>query len=131
MGAVEQFMREGYAFPCACCKKLWRNKAKGLDQCEAAQLGERCGGPVAGMSFPLYEGPLSLHAMATRCMRCGEPASEAVDSWDTPLRFVGICKRCAPMLDDRLVPVDSVVRGRVVTQALSWPNGPKVKDRER
>lgn len=122
-------MGEGYAFPCACCKKLWRNRAKGIDGCEAAQLGERCGGPLVGMSFPLYEGPLTPQTIATTCMRCGDPADEAVDSWDTPGRFVGVCKKHAPMLDDRMVPVGRISHPRQLKQALSWPRGPKVKDR--
>ena len=75
------------------------------------------------MSFPLYEGPLTLHAMATRCMRCGDAAEEAVDSWDTPGRFVGICKKHLPILDDRLVPVDNIERDRPILQALNWPQG--------
>jgi len=90
---VQRLLREGFAFPCACCQKLWRAKAKGFDQCEVAFMpGQDCGGPMSGMSFPLYEGPLTPTILATRCFRCGEQAVEAVSSRHQPTRFVGACK---------------------------------------
>ena len=103
---VREALREGYAFTCAMCQKLWWAKAKGLDKrigCQAAVLGQSCGGPMAGMSFPLYEGPLTESALATSCFRCGQPADEAVTSRLNPTRFIGVCKRHLPTLD-RLVP---------------------------
>jgi hypothetical protein len=101
---VQQLLREGFAFPCACCKRLWRAKAQGHDVCEVAFMpGKDCGGPMAGMSFPLYEGPLTPASLATRCIRCGEPAVEAVTSRQQPQRFVGACKKHLPIFD-RVVP---------------------------
>jgi hypothetical protein len=105
---VQKFLREGFAFPCACCKRLWRAKAQGFDQCEVAFMpGKDCGGPMAGMSFPLYEGPLTITSLATRCFRCGERAVEAVTSRKNPDRYVGACKVHVPTLD-RLVPVEDL-----------------------
>lgn len=103
---VAELLAKGYAFPCACCKKLWRAHERGAEACEAAMGGQDCGGPVAGMSFPLYEGPLTTASLATRCCFCGEPAVEAVTSTQQPTRFVGICKRHLPTID-RLVVADA------------------------
>jgi len=103
---VQRFLREGFAFPCACCKRLWRAKAKGFDMCEVAFMpGKDCGGPMAGMSFPMYEGPLTITSLATMCFRCGAPAVEAVTSRQQPDRFVGVCKKHLPSLE-RLIPVE-------------------------
>lgn len=54
---------------------------------------------MAGMSFPLYEGPLTLQSLATSCFRCGRQAAEAVTSAQQPERFVGICKKHLPMIE--------------------------------
>jgi hypothetical protein len=103
--AVRKFLREGFAFPCACCKRLWRAKAQGFDTCEVAFMpGKDCGGPMAGMSFPMYEGPLTISSLATMCFRCGNPAVEAVSSRQQPTRLIGACKKHVPTLD-RLVPM--------------------------
>lgn len=107
---VQKLLREGYAFPCAFCKKLWKAKAKGFDECVVAFMPEKsCGGPIAGMSFPMYEGPLSITALATRCFRCGEPAVEAVTSRLQPTRYIGVCKKHLLLLE-RLVPVDDSLK---------------------
>ena len=112
MSKVKLLMAEGFAFPCACCQKLWRAKSRGLDVCEVA-LGELdCGGPVSGMSFPLYEGPLTPQSIGTTCFVCGERAAEAVTTPAQPEAFVGICKRHLPVLDKMVVKLDLHVRRR-------------------
>jgi hypothetical protein len=109
---AKKFMAQGYAFPCACCAKLWRAMARGMETCEAVFGNQDCGGPVSGMSYPLYEGPLSESALATYCCFCGERAAEAVTSVCQPTRFVGICSRHAPTID-RLVVATELSRRRV------------------
>ena len=103
---VKLLMAQGFAFPCACCKKLWRAKARGMDACEAALSSQDCGGPLSGMSFPLYEGPLTAQTIATRCFFCGEPAVEAVTTPAQPTTFVGVCKKHVPGLDRLVVESD-------------------------
>lgn len=103
---VKRFLAKGYAFPCACCEKLWSAQARGMDACEAALSGQDCGGPIAGMSFPLYQGPLTIQSLATRCFICGEPADEAVTTPAQQERFVGVCKRHVPTLDRLVVDED-------------------------
>ena len=108
--AVQEALAEGYAFPCACCKKLWRAKAVGYrGGCEAQMKGEECSGPVSGRAFPLYEGPLTLATLASHCFRCGDgPLSgsrgdKVIEMPSDPGRQLGLCKRHLPMLD-RMVP---------------------------
>lgn len=110
-GPVAEFLAKGFTFPCACCLKLWRAQARGVEACEAAMSGKDCGGPVAGMSYPLYEGPLNDAALATHCFICGERAAEAVTSVSQPTRFIGICAKHAPAID-RLVVASDLVRKR-------------------
>jgi hypothetical protein len=80
-----------------------------MDACEAALTGLDCGGPVAGMSFPLYEGPLTLDGIARHCCFCGGPAVEAVTSQKQPTRFVGLCRKHLPAIE-RLVVVSELTR---------------------
>lgn len=77
-----------------------------MDACEASLSSQDCGGPISGMSFPLYEGPLSLAQLATLCMRCGRPATRVASSQAQPERFIGICDFHAPMLDGLVVAED-------------------------
>jgi hypothetical protein len=106
---VARALMEGYAFPCACCRKLWRARDRGSDVCEAGLTNQACGGPVIGLAFPLYEGPLTPQALATLCFRCGKPASKFIETQSSPGRYLGLCKRHEPLLN-RIVPVDDLVR---------------------
>lgn len=92
----------GFAFPCSMCVKLWRMMDRGQTQCEAAVNNQRCDGPVAGGSFPKYEGPMGRKGIANHCVRCGKPIDP--HNKDRRVRVedggeVGICKRHLPMLD--------------------------------
>lgn len=108
---VEQLLKEGFAFPCACCKRLWRAKSKGLDSCgPLLPPGKVCAGPMGGYSFPHYEGPLTRAAIAMKCFRCGDPAHEAVSSVNNPDALVGACKGHLVTLE-RLIPVERLSRG--------------------
>lgn len=105
---VQQLLMEGYAYPCACCKKMWIAKARGYSQCHDAFVrGIDCGGPMSGMSFPRYDGPLTVTHLATHCFRCGETAVEAVSSRLNPDRLIGVCKKHLPTLD-RLIPSEDL-----------------------
>jgi len=106
MSNVKQFLAEGFAFPCACCHSLWRAKAKGMDVCEAALSSKDCGGPMSGMSFPLYEGPLTPQSIATTCFFCGDRAAKTVTTNAQPTTYVGVCKRHLPTLDRLVVERD-------------------------
>jgi len=90
---VKKALSMGFAFPCACCKKLWWGFERGLDRCKAAVEGQDCGGPVVDQAFPLYEGPLTRHSIANMCFRCGKNADEA---FVTPTGWVGTCKYHSP-----------------------------------
>jgi len=104
---IKALLRQGYAFPCSYCKRMWAARERGLNSCrEMLPRGAECGGPIGGYSFPLYEGPLTRSAIALHCFRCGEPAKEAVSSIHNPDVLVGVCAAHALMLE-RLVPEGS------------------------
>lgn len=103
---IGRLMAEGFAFPCACCKRLWAAKTNGLDSCKPMlPPNADCAGPIGGYSFPLYEGPLTRTAIALNCFRCGKPAAEAVSSTNNPETLVGVCADHVLMLE-RLVTED-------------------------
>ncbi len=106
-------MAQGYAFPCSMCEKLHRAQDLGFAQCMAGVEGKDCGGPLAGLGFPEYVGPLPRVMIAKLCFRCGQPASKVVEGNRGP-GLVGVCKRHLPTLnrvmetgDDPWRPVDS------------------------
>ncbi len=94
---IQESLRQGYAFPCAMCTKLYWGKERGLDQCQAGYENKECGGPLAGLGFPEYEGLLSRSAIASHCFRCGDRAAKVVEGNKGP-GFVGVCKRHLPVL---------------------------------
>ncbi len=94
---IQQSLREGYAFPCAMCVKLYWGKDQGLATCRAGVEKKECGGPLAGLGYPEYEGMLTRSAIANHCFRCGKSASKIVEGNHGP-GYVGVCKRHLPML---------------------------------
>jgi hypothetical protein len=108
-----------FAFPCAMCHKLHRNMDRGLMVCEERDVGD-CAGPLAGQSFPQYEGPLDSEAIASHCIRCGMPEAQDRKAPDRDGRFlrhrsadggtVGLCSYHKALVDDpggghgRMVP---------------------------
>lgn len=110
---VQSALAKGYAFPCAMCVKLHWGLDRGLDQCRAAFEKKACAGPLGGMGFPEYEGPLTRDMIAKLCFRCGQPASKIVEGNKGP-GLVGVCKKHLPVLtrvmesgDDPWKPIDS------------------------
>lgn len=100
---VQAALREGYSFPCSMCEHLHRGRDLGLKDaegnpvCVAGYQGKVCGGPLAGLGFPEYQGPLTREAIATHCFRCGQRASKLVEGNRGP-GYVGVCKRHLPVL---------------------------------
>lgn len=112
---VRAALSEGYAFPCAMCTHLHWSRDRGLASCRAGIEGKECGGPLAGLGFPHYEGPLTRDMIAKLCFRCGDRASKIVEGNRGP-GLVGVCKRHLPVLtrvmeegDDPWKPIDSHV----------------------
>jgi len=110
---VQTALAEGYAFPCAMCVHLHWARDRGLDQCRVGYEGKECGGPLSGLGFPEYQGPLTRELIAKLCFRCGQPASKVVEGNKGP-GLVGVCKRHLPVLsrvmeegDDPWKPIDS------------------------
>ena len=98
LSRVQVLLRRGLAFPCSMCIRMWRATDSGSDVCDA---GSGCGGPMAGMSFPLYHGCLGRESMAKFCFRCGRVASKLVTAMDGG--YLGVC--------DKHIAVLSVMRG--------------------
>ena len=76
---TEKLMAMGYAFVCAHCIKLHKSMRSGMHGCGAMLNGKDCGGPIVGMVFPEYKGPLTRDTIANRCFRCGELSENLID----------------------------------------------------
>jgi hypothetical protein len=118
---AQKAANEGYAFPCTMCVHLHEGRDRGLTKdgvpvCVAGFEGRQCGGPLSGLAFPEYKGPLTIHAIATHCFRCGKKANKIVEGNRGP-GYVGVCNRHLPTLGrvmetgaDPWAPVDHVVK---------------------
>lgn len=104
MRAVQELLRRGYAFPCACCENMWLALRSGVEFCD--RLAPNCGGPLVGKSFPDYKGMLTKTTIAQHCFRCGNPAFQTVQVADGG--YVGACRSHVGMLyrnsSTRMVP---------------------------
>lgn len=89
---------KGMAYVCALCHKWMRARERGEKQCEAAQAGKSCGGPLVKMTFPEYEGPLEKAEWSNFCFRCGEPSAAGVQV-PGEFKVMGICDSHLEMLE--------------------------------
>lgn len=83
-------MGMGFGFVCACCDRLQEGLEAGSFGCTATRDHLDCGGPLVGMSFPAYKGPLTIQTIATRCFRCGEDFHATMEVRNGG--YVGVCK---------------------------------------
>lgn len=86
---TKELMGDGFGFTCAACKKLHEGLMRGAEICSAGLAGQECGGPLIGMSFPQYEGPLSKESIAKLCFMCGADANKILQAEDGG--YVGVC----------------------------------------
>lgn len=93
---IKAAVRDGVVFVCATCTKFWRGQDTGKDGCLAAQHGKTCGGPLIGLTYPEYHGPLT-GCMTKFCFLCGAQSDAAVQVRDQGL--VGVCKKHIPDLE--------------------------------
>lgn len=99
---------QGMSAVCAWCLKYWR--AREHDGANSSswvcQSTRPCGGPMQGMAFPEYEGPMKGR-LASFCYICGGVPEAAVDIGGKGM--VGVCnkkgragKTCMELLRDQL-----------------------------
>jgi len=103
---TERFMKQGYSFVCSCCERMAPTGENSASCRDALGDGE-CGGPLSGMSFPSYRGPLSRQSIASLCFRCGKDSTNLVEAKDGGM--VGACDEHVEMLRPKsphaMVPV--------------------------
>lgn len=91
MKSPAELMSEGYSFTCSMCTKLWKTKTDTFDGCEARLLNQVCTGPMSGMSFPLYQGPLTDSARTDLCFRCGIESNYGL-KMGIDNQIIGVCE---------------------------------------
>jgi len=94
---VQAAMMGNVSWVCAHCNKFWWGVQSFLDKCKAAVQNVPCGGPVARMAFPQYEGPLTVESLANHCFVCGAEADAVIEvppdeKKKTPGGMIGACK---------------------------------------
>ena len=75
---IPEVMKLGTSFVCAHCERFWWGVDHDHDGCQAVHDGVDCSGPLRGMCFPYYKGPLERQ-LSKFCFVCGsEPSANAV-----------------------------------------------------
>ena len=95
---IPVLVRNGLSFICANCENFWWSYEKKLDKCRVHYIGDRCGGPLVGMAFPKYKGPL-IAAMSSFCFVCGNAAELSVSIGK--VKCLGVCKKHSEMIDKK------------------------------
>lgn len=86
-------MADGVGFVCASCDRYWWGKARN-SACQAAVVGEECGGPLAGLSFPEYKGALTGR-LERFCFVCGSDPT----AWASVRGvMIGVCGKHVSMI---------------------------------
>lgn len=80
-------VKSGVSPVCATCKKYWEGRERGLPdpRCTARKP---CGSPLAGLTFPEYEGPITDFTMW--CFVCAARATKGIRV-GANLRVIGAC----------------------------------------
>lgn len=92
---IRQVVGDGLSPVCATCTWYWRARDLQLSRCSDLHNGD-CGGPIAGLDFPLYDGP--MERLDKFCFACAAPASLAIKTPGTG-RLVGVCKEHLSLID--------------------------------
>lgn len=74
---------------CASCQHYWRARSEKLPEPQCLSAGS-CGSPIAGLTFPFYDGPMK-GALDRWCFMCGSPASLQLVVEGLFDRPIGIC----------------------------------------
>ncbi len=85
MTRTQELMSTGLVFVCATCSRY-----------EDSGCNEECGGPLKGLAYPRYDGPVTL---ANWCYVCGDEADAAlVPNGAGP---VGCCRKHLEMVENK------------------------------
>ena len=104
---VKSLLEQGFAFECSYCQRMWAAKSTGLDSCgPMIPDGNPCGGPMSGMSFPYYKGPLTREFIVGHCFRCGAEAESTIAQNGGA---VGVCDKHIHLVE-QLIPEDRLRR---------------------
>ncbi len=95
-GEIRSAMLSGVSFVCAHCTKFWWGVEKKVGACRAAFESKECAGPLGGLSFPEYDGPLKGH-LPKYCFVTGRPSDAYVRANDGGL--VGITESSMDILE--------------------------------
>lgn len=99
--AKEKIKKSRVVFTCAHCLKFWWGVENGVEGCKAVHEKKPCGGPISGMAYPEYEGPLKGY-LDRYCFVCGKK-SEMVAQADSG-GLVGVCSDHVHVLNEYSKP---------------------------
>ena len=68
-GQITAMVNQGFNIFCSTCPLLHEAKAKGASGCKESVSS--CGGPLRGLTFPDYKGPVSRDRFNEICLVCG------------------------------------------------------------
>ena len=95
-------LQAGTGFVCAHCENFWWGADHGHRGCKAVHDAVECSGPIRGLAFPYYKGPLDGQ-LEQYCFVCGhEPDATAVARVGGAR--VGVCDKHIKLLETFSVP---------------------------
>lgn len=93
---IRRLVSEGVSFVCAMCDHWWWSHGRGLAVCRAAVESRECSGPIGGLCYPEYSGPLKRN-LVRFCFRCGAQSIAAVEVFGKGM--CGVCGEHMEMLE--------------------------------
>jgi hypothetical protein len=90
-------MATGVSFVCAHCEKFWWGVDRKLDGCKAHHEKRKCGGPIKGLAFPEYVGPLNGH-LQNFCFVSGQPSTAVFVGKHGS--YIGVTDRSIAMINE-------------------------------
>ncbi len=97
LSAVRLAIESGTSAVCATCDHYWDAIDRAAPSC-----GQQCGGPMSGMAFDKYKGPVT--DLSRFCFVCMAPPSHAVRAKGN-VRVLGCCRQHIDLIS-KLKPVD-------------------------
>ncbi len=100
---ILKVLQSGVSFVCAHCEHFWwgiDNKHSG--GCKAVFDQVECSGPIRGLAFPHYEGPLK-DQLANYCFVCGHDPDAVAVARNGGAR-VGVCDKHIEVIEKFTVP---------------------------
>jgi len=99
---ILKVIQSGTSFVCAHCEHFWWGVDNRYEGCKAIHDHIECSGPLRGMAFPNYKGPLEGH-LSKYCFVCGHTPDATAIAREGGAR-VGVCTEHIKLMESFSAP---------------------------